>query len=127
MTPAAEALGRARAAGLRLTLDAAGAVQMRAAAPPPAELVADLRQHRDAVVALLAKRVGRTDHDAAEAAALAAGPSEGEHDAAERMALVEHYAARDGLVAASEHCPPSWVGAAPAPGARSVSSSRLPR
>jgi hypothetical protein len=53
---AAAALARAEAAGVQLALDAGGAVQMRATAPPPAAVVADLRQHREAVAALLVER-----------------------------------------------------------------------
>jgi hypothetical protein len=70
---AAAALARAEAAGVLLALDAGGAVQMRASVPPPPAVVADLRQHREAVAALLLERraafLARAAADAAEALA----------------------------------------------------------
>lgn len=53
---AAEALARAEAAGVRLRLRPDRGVRMEAAAPPSAGVLADLRQYREAVVALLLER-----------------------------------------------------------------------
>src|SRR5690349_3494912 len=72
---AAAALARAEAAGVRLVLDDAGGVRMRAAEPPPADVLAGLRQHREAVAALLTERrraafLARAAAEAAEALAV---------------------------------------------------------
>ena len=53
---ARDAIARAEALGVRLRLDADGQVKLAAAAPPPADLLADLRRCRDDVVRLLAER-----------------------------------------------------------------------
>jgi hypothetical protein len=53
---AARALARAEAAGLRLHLRPDGRVGMQAAAPPPADVLADLRRWREDVAHLLALR-----------------------------------------------------------------------
>jgi hypothetical protein len=55
----------AEAHGVRIALDEAGGLRMEAEAEPPPELVAMLREHRDALLALL-------DHDAGEAEAMRA-------------------------------------------------------
>ena len=73
---AAEAIARAEAAGVRLRLRPNGVVRMEAAAPPPADVLADLRRWREDVARLLAARDGQPEcgpvpprqHDAAEAA-----------------------------------------------------------
>jgi hypothetical protein len=76
---AAALLHQAEQQGMILRL-VDGAVRMQAAAPPPADLLTALRQHRDAVADLLAQR------DTADALV----------DAAETAALRKHYAARAG-------------------------------
>lgn len=53
---AAAALARAEAAGLRFRLAPGGGVQMEAAAPPPADVLADLRRWREDVARLVAAR-----------------------------------------------------------------------
>lgn len=53
-----EVLSRAHAIGLRLHLEADGQVRMNANTPPPPELLAALRHHRDEVVRLLTERRG---------------------------------------------------------------------
>jgi hypothetical protein len=60
---AARVLAQAEAAGIRFRIED-GAVRMEADAPPPADLLAELRQHREEILALL-------DHDRAEAEAVA--------------------------------------------------------
>jgi hypothetical protein len=50
---AAAAIGRARAAGLRLAATDAGALRLEADAEPPADVLADLRRHKAEVLALL--------------------------------------------------------------------------
>lgn len=57
---AAAALARAEAAGLRFRLTPAGTVQMQAAAPPPPEVLAELRLWREDVARLLVLREGET-------------------------------------------------------------------
>lgn len=81
---AAETLARAEAAGVRLRLRPDGGVRMEAAAPPPADVLADLRRCREDVARLLMAREGRPE--------LGAVPA-GEHDAAEAAAMAQHYAA----------------------------------
>ncbi|MBX6747557.1 MAG: hypothetical protein IRY87_36465, partial [Acetobacteraceae bacterium] len=124
---ATAALARAEAAGLRLALDDAGGVRMRAAAPPPAEVVADLRRHREAVAALLAERaraafLARAAEDAA--AALAVPDPDLAHERAEIAAAqaaeargeygrpkpeADHRAALAGFLAAGRQRPPAWA------------------
>jgi len=53
---AAAPLARAEAAGLRFRLAPGGGVRMEAAAPPPPDLLADLRRWREDVAHLLAMR-----------------------------------------------------------------------
>jgi hypothetical protein len=53
---AATALARAEAAGLRFRLAPDGVVQLEAMAPPPADVLADLRRWRDDVAHLVAAR-----------------------------------------------------------------------
>ncbi len=48
------AIAQAEAAGVHLRLDADGQVRLSAAAPPPPDLLAELRRHRDEVARLLA-------------------------------------------------------------------------
>ena len=57
-------LARAEGTGIRFWVEE-GPVRMSAAAPPPSDLLAELRRHRDEILALL-------DHDAGEAEAMAA-------------------------------------------------------
>jgi hypothetical protein len=120
---AARAIARAEAAGVRLRLRPDGTVRMEAAAPPPADVLADLRRWRDDVARLLVARDRRPE----------CGPMPpGEHDAAEAAAMAQHYAAepsarpylpsdpdplRDGLLAAALMRPPAWDGGAPPRGA----------
>lgn len=118
---AAETLARAEAAGVRLRLRPDGGVRMEAAAPPPADLLADLRRWRDDVARLLAAREGHPERGPVPA---------GEHDAAEAAAMAQHYAAppnvrpylpsdpdalRDGLLVAGLQRPPAWSNAASVP------------
>jgi hypothetical protein len=80
---AARAIARAEAAGVRLLLRPDGGVRMEAAAPPPADVLGELRRWRDDVARLLAARERQpecgpmppAEHDAAEAAAMAARPA----------------------------------------------------
>jgi hypothetical protein len=51
---ARDALARAAALGVELRLEADGQVRITADAPPPADLLAELRERRDEVVRLLA-------------------------------------------------------------------------
>lgn len=53
---ARDAIARAEALGVRLRLEADGQVNLAAAAPPPADLLAELRLWREDVVRLLAER-----------------------------------------------------------------------
>jgi hypothetical protein len=57
---AAAALARAEAAGLRLWLSPDGKVRMEASAPPPPDLLADLRRWREDVSRLIAQRDARS-------------------------------------------------------------------
>jgi hypothetical protein len=120
---AAETLARAEAAGVRLRLRPDGVVRMEAAAPPPADVLADLRRWRDDVARLLVARDGQPER----------GPVPPcEHDAAEAAAMAQHYAAapsarpylpsapdplRDGLLTGAHMRPPAWDGDAPPRGA----------
>jgi hypothetical protein len=101
---AAAALARAEAAGVRFRLVPGGGVRMEAAAPPPPDVLADLRRWREDVAHLLAARDGlsarqpvpaseplaRLLHRAPPAAAdwrsLPFGPERGEAFAAARLA-----------------------------------------
>jgi len=62
---AAAALARAEAAGVRFRLAPGGGVRMEAAAPPPPDVLADLRRWREDVAALLAARKGQAARPAA--------------------------------------------------------------
>ena len=124
---AAAALARAEAAGVRLVLDAAGAVQMRATVPPPPAVVADLRQHREAVAALLAERQRAAfylramaeaaealatpdpdlDHERAEVGAAQAAEARGEHGAPLPAGDHQRYLAT--LRGSAMQRPPSWA------------------
>jgi hypothetical protein len=53
---AARAIARAEAAGVRLLLRPDGGVRMEAAAPPPADVLGELRRWRDDVARLLVPR-----------------------------------------------------------------------
>ncbi len=133
---AAAALARAEAAGVRLALDAAGVVRMRAPAPPPAEVVADLRQYREAVAALLweRERAAFLASAAAEAGESLAAPdpelaaeraevgvaladeARGEHGAA--LPAADHQRHLAGLRGSAMQRPPAWAdqSARPSPG-----------
>ncbi len=58
---AAAALARAEAVGLRLSLRPDGGVRMEATAPPPPDVVIDLRRWRKDVADLLAARQGQAE------------------------------------------------------------------
>jgi hypothetical protein len=73
---AAATLARAEAAGVRLRLRPDGRVRVEADAPPPPALLAELRQYRDEVAALLAEREGRPAREATQTAAPAPDPVE---------------------------------------------------
>ena len=75
MTPAA-LLARAGAAGCRVFLRADGVVRVEPA--PPADLLADLRQHRDAIAAELRRQASVPAGDVEAAGELAAVAREGE-------------------------------------------------
>lgn len=100
---AAAALARAEAAGVRFRLAPSGEVRMEAAAPPPPEVLAELRQWREDVAHLLAFRdgdaarrpvpaaprphpVSRLPSAPADWRALPYGPERGEAFAAARLA-----------------------------------------
>jgi hypothetical protein len=120
---AAETLARAEAAGVRLRLRPDGGVQLEAAAPPSAGLLADLRLWRRDVARLLIVREWQPE--------LGAAPI-GVHDSADTAAMARHYTAaqsarpylpsdpdplRDGLLTGALMRPPAWDGAAPPRGA----------
>jgi hypothetical protein len=117
---AAEAIVAARKAGVRLKLTASGTLELEAAAPPPAELLAELRRWRDQIVDLLAAQDIPSD----------AGGLVGDDDDPERRAMLAHYSAepsarpykpsdadeyRDGLRISALMRPPSWAGSTPPP------------
>lgn len=84
---AAAALARAEAAGLRFKLAPGGGVQMEAAAPPPADVLADLRRWREDVAHLVAARAALDVAQPVEDwRALPFGPERGEAFMAARMA-----------------------------------------
>jgi hypothetical protein len=60
---AARALARAQAAGLRLCLRPDGGVRVEADAPPPAEVLADLRRWRDDIARMLAAQDRQPEAD----------------------------------------------------------------
>jgi hypothetical protein len=66
---AARALARAQAAGLRLCLRPDGGVRVEADAPPPAEVLADLRRWRDDIARMLAARAPPLDGEGLPCAA----------------------------------------------------------
>ena len=123
---AAAALARAEAAGVQLALDAAGAVRMRATVPPPPALVADLRQHREAVAALLVERQRAAfylramaeaaealaapdpdlDHERAEVADTLAAEARG--DVVEPLPAEDHQRHLAALRGSAMQRPPSW-------------------
>jgi hypothetical protein len=117
---AARALARAEAAGVRLRLTAAGTVEVEADAPPPAEVLAELRRWRSDIADLLAERDIPSD----------AGVLVGSDDDPERQALAAYYGGelsapsyrptdddpyRDGLRVAALMRPPSWADPTPPP------------
>ncbi len=124
---AAAALARAEAAGVRLVLDAAGAVRMRASVPPPPALLADLRQHREAVAALLLERervafyqraiaeageaLAAFDPDlATERAAIAATmAAEARGELGHPLSAEAHQSHLAGLRGSAMQRPPSWA------------------
>jgi hypothetical protein len=69
---AAAVLARAKAAGLRLRLRPDGRVRVEADAPPPHDLLEELRRYRDELAALLAEREKRPGRETPPAAALGA-------------------------------------------------------
>lgn len=92
---ARDALARAAALGVELRLEADGQVRITAAAPPPADLLAELRRCRDEVVRLLADRRRPAWSDAAPA------PARRVYQPGDRDPF------RDGLLAsARRHLPP---------------------
>ena len=123
---AAAALARAEAAGVRLVLDAGGAVRMRASVPPSPALLADLRQHREAVAALLLEReraafyqramgeaaqaLAAPDPDlAAERAATAAMAAEARGEHGHPLPAEAHQRDLAGLRGSAMQRPPSWA------------------
>ncbi len=122
---AANAIARAEAAGVRLWLDGS-AVRMEAAAPPPADLLTELRTHRADVTRLLAEQDNLARYGDAVPLGFAAPPVALEHDAVEAEAMADFYAMppalaayeptdpdplRDGLLLAARTCPPALVDA----------------
>lgn len=116
VSAAAAVIATAEAAGVRFTWGPAGAVRLRAAAPPPPEVLTSLRQHREAVAAILAGRA-RTAfllRAAEDAHAALAGPEIGpvlemghlDHDAAERVALAAFYAEPGAMQPGPTYCFP---------------------
>jgi hypothetical protein len=114
---AAEAIAAARKAGVRLKLTAGGTVEVEADAPPPPEVLAELRRWRDEIASLLAEQA-------------ITGGLVGDDDDPERRAMREHYAEpasgrvyrpdtpdqlRDGLLVSALMRPPSWAGSTPPP------------
>ncbi len=81
---AVAAIARAEAAGVRFRVAPGGGVRMEAAAPPPADVLADLRRWREDVARLLVAREGRPERGAVPA---------GEHGTAEAAAMAQHYSA----------------------------------
>jgi hypothetical protein len=125
---AARAIARAEAAGLRLWLDA-GAVRMEAASPPPPDLLAELRTHREDVAHLLTLRaaVARGGNALPDApTAPPAAPNDDGDD--EGAVMAAHYGAPAGpdmpqpdpmlrgLLAAARKLPPAWADSAAIPG-----------
>jgi hypothetical protein len=78
---AAAALARAQAAGLRLRLRPDGGLRVEADAPPPAELLDELRRWRDEIALLLAAQDIPSD----------AGGLVGDDDDPERQAMAAYY------------------------------------
>jgi hypothetical protein len=108
---AAEAIARAQAAGVRLRLTASGTLELEADAPPPREVLDELRRWRDEIARLLAAQDIPSD----------AGGLVGDDDDPERRAMLAHYSAepsdrpycpdhpdplRDGLLAGFRLRPP---------------------
>jgi hypothetical protein len=75
---AAAVLARAERAALRLRLLPDGRVRVEADAPPPPDLLEELRRYRNEVAALLAAREGRPARKATPTAAPAPDPTEAE-------------------------------------------------
>jgi hypothetical protein len=100
-------------------MDDAGEVRMHAATPPPAGVVADLRQHRQAVVALLRERRRAAFYLRAMAEAAAAlavpdpdldskrAPVAAEHG--DPLPTKDHQRHLAGLRAAAMQRPPVWI------------------
>lgn len=119
---AAEALASAEAAGMRLRLTPDGRVRMEATLPPQPGLLAALREWREEVVDLLARRATAADPQRASGSSGSSGGAM-DHDAAEAAALAAHFAApaaprpydpadpdplRDGLLLGARMRPPAW-------------------
>ncbi|WP_368414898.1 hypothetical protein [Falsiroseomonas sp.] len=84
---AAAALARAEAVGMRFRLAPGGGVQMEATAPPPADVLADLRRWREDVAHLVAARAALDVAQPVEDwRALPFGPERGEAFMAARTA-----------------------------------------
>ena len=90
---AAETLACAGAAGVRLRLRPDGGVRMEAAAPTPADVLADLRRWRLDVAQLLAVRARAAFYMRAQAEALTALAEPDPDLTAERAVMALHYAA----------------------------------
>ncbi len=88
---AAAALARAEAAGVRFRLAPGGGVRMEAAAPPPPDVLADLRRWREDVARVLAERAASLSVAAEAGARTDSAPDPDE--AAERAAMADHHAA----------------------------------
>lgn len=106
MSPA-DAMARAAAAGVRLHLSDDGKVRMQADAPPPADVLADLRRWREDVARILSER---------RLLAAAEAQSPGVDDASAQPAPEEdHRAAVSGYLMAGLQRPPSWSTPTPPP------------
>lgn len=114
---AARSLARAEAMGVRFLLAPDGHVQMHAEVPPPGNVLADLRQHRDGVVGILAARQTK----AAEALESGLGLNQADTNRAAPQSSSGSAAlsAGDRPLPSSLQCLPSWSDArrVPPPGA----------
>jgi hypothetical protein len=122
---AAAVLARAREAGVQLRLRPDGTVKLEADAPPPAELLAELRRWRDEIADLLTAQGRRSEPGTSGNGVLV-----GNDDDPERQALAAFYGEppsarpykpsdadgyRDGLRLAALMRPSAWADPAPPP------------
>lgn len=104
---AASALARAEAAGVRLHISGDGRVQMQADAPPPADVLADLRHWREEVARILSEGQAQTEAEGSSAS--------GECASAQPAPEADHRAAVAGYLLAGLQRPPSWSDPTPPP------------